>query len=94
MEGELEAAASRVEYTHQLFKQGLINEQEMRQDEVALHTLKRKIGLSRQVVEARIADLEQQVHELRAPFTEAHPNYPRREIELRKRAITILAEAQ
>lgn len=93
MEGELEAAVSRLEYSRKLFEQGLVNDQEMRQDELALQTLQRKIKLSRQVVEARIADFEQQVHELQGRYTEEHPNYPHRAIDLRKRAITILAEA-
>lgn len=92
MQGELESAASQFEYSAQLHAEGLITDQEKMRDEQRYRTLKRKIGLSHRVVEARIADLQMQIEELASHYKSDHPAFPRREIDARKRAIEILSE--
>lgn len=92
MQGELESAASQFEYSAQLHAEGLITDQERMRHEQRFRTLKRKIGLSHRVVEARIADLQMQIEELASHYKSDHPAFPRREIGARKRAIEILSE--
>lgn len=92
MQAELELAMAQLEHTEALAKQALVSELELRQERVRMMTLERKFGLSRNVLEARIHDLKQQIDELASRYTEQSPSFPHREIELRKQAIAILSE--
>lgn len=93
LQGELELAKAGFDHSERLATQGLVGELELQKSRIALVTLERKYGLSRSVVEARIHDLQQQVDELGSRYTKESPNFPTREIQLRRQAIEILGSS-